>query len=189
MARQSDLRISKTNRAIKESFLQLLKRKNLNRITVTELAHLAEINKGTFYLHYSDIYALYNDVFLDYIDRVSTTNSVYSKMLIAPETFVREFFAFPDSPKDDIGQHLLKAENIQYCQELIPSLINAIIKIVYASNLIRQTEENSLKLRFLIGGMYTQVMFTDISKKELVSEDFVTYMAGQIRASFPEIFS
>ena len=189
MARQSDLRILKTKRAIKESFLQLLKQKNLNRITVTELANLAEINKGTFYLHYCDIYALYNDVLLDYISHTATMNLIYSKMLTTPETFVKGFFTFPDKPQDDIGQYLLKSENIQYCQELLPTLINAIIKIVYESNSINQTKENTLKLRFLIGGMYTQVIFTDILKEDLISENFISYMVNQIRTSFPDDFS
>lgn len=189
MSKQSDLRIIKTKRAIKENFLQLLKQKNLNKITVTELANLAEINKGTFYLHYSDIYALYNDVLLDYISHTATTNSIYSKMLTAPETFVKGFFTFPDKPQDAVGQYLLKGENIQYCQELLPTLINAIIKIVYESNSISQTKENTLKLRFLIGGMYTQVMFKDISREDLISESFISHMVNQIRTSFPEAFS
>lgn len=188
MAKQSDRRIAKTKRAINEAFLCLLKQKNLNRITVTELSALADINKGTFYLHYNDIYALYNEVLLDYITRTATTNPVYSKMLTDPELFIREFFAIPDSPKEDIEQYLFKSENIQYCQELIPTLINAIIKIVYESNFIVQTKENDLKLRFLIGGMYTQVMFTDISREDLISEAFAAYMANQIRTSFPEAF-
>ena len=53
-----DLRTKKTRRAIREAFLHLRAKKPLERITVKELAELAEISKATFYLHYQDIYDL-----------------------------------------------------------------------------------------------------------------------------------
>lgn len=40
------------------AFIQLRAQKPLERITVTELCRLAEINKSTFYSHYQDIYDL-----------------------------------------------------------------------------------------------------------------------------------
>lgn len=53
-----DLREKKTLRAIHNAFLQLRGQKPLERIRVKELVELAEISKGTFYLHYKDIYDL-----------------------------------------------------------------------------------------------------------------------------------
>lgn len=53
-----DLRIEKTRRAIKKAFLALLRVKRLEQITVKELCSQAEISKGTFYLHYHDLYDL-----------------------------------------------------------------------------------------------------------------------------------
>lgn len=57
-----DLREKKTKRSIKNAFLQLRARKPLERITIKELAELAEISKATFYLHYKDIYDLSNQL-------------------------------------------------------------------------------------------------------------------------------
>ncbi len=53
-----DIREKKTRRSIATAFVQLRKKKTLERITVKELAELAEISKATFYLHYKDIYDL-----------------------------------------------------------------------------------------------------------------------------------
>ncbi|OAX48750.1 TetR/AcrR family transcriptional regulator [Paenibacillus sp. AD87] len=44
---------------IKETFLGLLETKKLSHITVTEICKQAEINRGTFYLHYKDPYELF----------------------------------------------------------------------------------------------------------------------------------
>ena len=53
-----DLRIKKTEQAIKNAFIELRAKKPLEKITVKELCSLALINKSTFYSHYEDIYAL-----------------------------------------------------------------------------------------------------------------------------------
>lgn len=53
-----DLRIQKTENAIKNAFIELRSKKPLEKITVKELCALALINKSTFYSHYEDIYAL-----------------------------------------------------------------------------------------------------------------------------------
>ena len=53
-----DLRIQKTRRAIKSAFINLLAVKDLEQITVKELCQAALISKGTFYLHYHDLFDL-----------------------------------------------------------------------------------------------------------------------------------
>ena len=53
-----DIRIEKTEKAIRNAFLELRAAKPLEKITVRELCSLACINKSTFYSHYEDIYAL-----------------------------------------------------------------------------------------------------------------------------------
>lgn len=53
-----DLRIEKTEKAIKNAFIELRAKKPLEKITVKELCAEACINKSTFYSHYADIYAL-----------------------------------------------------------------------------------------------------------------------------------
>ena len=46
----------KTKNAIRTAFAEMVKEKGeLDKITVTELVKRANINRSTFYLHYSDI--------------------------------------------------------------------------------------------------------------------------------------
>ena len=55
-----DIRIEKTERAIKQAFMELRTEKPVEKIRVKELCDRACINKSTFYAHYQDIYALAN---------------------------------------------------------------------------------------------------------------------------------
>ena len=65
-----DRRKQKTLRAIRNAFLALRSRMPLEKITVRELSDLAEISKATFYLHYTDIYALSEQLQREVIEEI-----------------------------------------------------------------------------------------------------------------------
>ncbi len=50
-----DRRNRKTEAVIEKAFFELAAKKDINKITVKELTDLADMNRGTFYLHYIDI--------------------------------------------------------------------------------------------------------------------------------------
>jgi AcrR family transcriptional regulator len=53
-----DRRKRKTQDIIINSFYKLLEQKSFDKITVNQITELADINRGTFYLHYQDKYDL-----------------------------------------------------------------------------------------------------------------------------------
>ena len=53
-----DARKRYTQMVLKQSFLTLLKEKPVNKITVKEVCTLAQLNRATFYAHYSDCFSL-----------------------------------------------------------------------------------------------------------------------------------
>lgn len=55
---KSDARVRYTKMVIKNSFMEQLKDKPVNKITVKDVCESAEINRATFYLHYTDCYDL-----------------------------------------------------------------------------------------------------------------------------------
>lgn len=58
--KKTDRRTLKTEKAIRNAFAELLSEKELNRVTVQEIADKADINRATFYKHYLDVYDLYD---------------------------------------------------------------------------------------------------------------------------------
>ncbi len=67
MANTEDRRVRRSKKAMVDALASLLREKPLNHITVREIAELADINRGTFYLHYKDVYdmaqQLQNEIF------------------------------------------------------------------------------------------------------------------------------
>ena len=53
-----DRRIRRTRKQLRECLVTLLKQKKVQDITVRELTELADLNRGTFYLHYKDVFDL-----------------------------------------------------------------------------------------------------------------------------------
>ena len=82
--------VRNTKKRLKEALLTLLQKKPVNEISVTELSELADVNRGTFYFHYTDVYDI---------------------LYKTQDEFFREFETILDSDKDDktnIYQYLLK---------------------------------------------------------------------------------
>ena len=52
--KKEDLRVTKTKQSIKNSFIELVKKKGYNKVSVTDIVSKANINRNTFYLHYED---------------------------------------------------------------------------------------------------------------------------------------
>ncbi|MEC0373168.1 TetR/AcrR family transcriptional regulator [Paenibacillus chibensis] len=52
---KKDRRKIRTKKLIRQALLELTEEKGLSRISVMDLAERAEINRGTFYLHYHDV--------------------------------------------------------------------------------------------------------------------------------------
>lgn len=55
---KQDRRIRRTQRLLKESLSSLMQEKDFKDITVKEITDRADLNRGTFYLHYTDPYDL-----------------------------------------------------------------------------------------------------------------------------------
>lgn len=90
-APKKDLRWQRTERHIFEAFRRQLDDHPVNKISVTQLAADAEINKATFYLHYADVYELAIAYARSRADEVVDSISHLDTFFSDPDTFAREF--------------------------------------------------------------------------------------------------
>ena len=63
-----DRRIEKTRQVIMNTFIDLLAEKGFEKITIIDIAERANINRGTFYLHYIDKFDLLDKCIETYIE-------------------------------------------------------------------------------------------------------------------------
>ena len=54
--KKEDRRVRRTKKLLTQALTELLQKKQINEITVKELTDLADMNRGTFYMYYKDIF-------------------------------------------------------------------------------------------------------------------------------------
>ena len=62
MQKKTDRRVRKTKSQLRKGLAHLMKEKSIGEITVKELVDEVDINRSTFYLHYSDIPGLLSEI-------------------------------------------------------------------------------------------------------------------------------
>jgi len=60
--KKEDRRVRRTKKLLTQALTELLQHKQVNEITVRELTELADMNRGTFYLYYKDIYDMLDKI-------------------------------------------------------------------------------------------------------------------------------
>lgn len=117
-----DLRVQKTQAAIKNTFKEMICEMDPHNITIKELTQRAKIHRKTFYLHYSSLEALFEDMLQD------IANNYYNDIdQIAPPmpmSEVNRVFFTNLSRQDDYVQHLILAPSYSdFCNRLFSATL------------------------------------------------------------------
>lgn len=105
-----------TQKFIMSTFMQLLENESLDKITVRDIVEECEINRNTFYYHYSDIYDLLDDVFRvetekfmsEDVDEKTTFGEEYERAARFVLKYKKAILHIYDSKKRDVLQNYLE---------------------------------------------------------------------------------
>lgn len=98
-----DRRVRKTRALLLQGLIQLMDEKDIKDISVKELSDLVDINRGTFYLHYADIYDMLNkiedELFLEFHE-ILDRDLAKETQLISPKSALLDIFTFLERHHD-----------------------------------------------------------------------------------------
>lgn len=77
----NDERVIKTKKLIKTALSELIQEKGFDHVSITDLTQRANINRGTFYLHYQDKYDLLEKFENEVLDDINTNAENYIKSI------------------------------------------------------------------------------------------------------------
>ncbi|MGG0175386.1 TetR/AcrR family transcriptional regulator [Gottfriedia acidiceleris] len=155
-----DRRIAKTNRIIRDAFVELLNEKSFEEITVNDLSKRADINRGTFYLHYRDKFELLekyeNEIISSMVEYISGFKDFYPTDLIKadkiePPLFIVKLFEF-------IGENATFIK-VALGPQANPSFQNK-LKKVFIDRITKNTENKFEKEKLDIPFEYLLVFIT-----------------------------
>lgn len=103
MREKEDLRVKRTKKMIRESFINLLYEKCYEKITIREIVENAMINRNTFYLHYQDKADLLEQIYKIYIEEL--TNSV-NKLRLEEDLYHPDYSLETDAVFDHLEKNI-----------------------------------------------------------------------------------
>ncbi len=145
----------KTRNRIKKAFAELInERKQLDKITVTELVKKADITRSTFYTHYDDIYEVAHDYQLQTIELLCSDDlKLHSKEDIE-NYFVNIIQCLKDN--EETYKLLLSANESLLFLEKLKNIANKKIYEVLKDNYTNKYLE--LDISFLMNGILMEIL-------------------------------
>lgn len=146
----------KTRNLIKKTFAELMnEKKELNKITVTELVKRAEITRSTFYTHYDDIYEVVNDYQLETIELLVSDDKILNSIQDIYDYF-NEIFECLKKNEDIYKMLLVSNGSLIFLQEL-KKLAGE--KIYHAlQNIIKNNTYLELDVNFYMNGVISELI-------------------------------
>ncbi len=114
-----DRRVKYTKKVIKDTFLSLLEKKNISNISVKELCEMADINRGTFYRYYIDIYDLLKKIEDEFIEEIKNSNSMMHMQEHSIYTFTKEILNIFENNKKLVRVLFNADSNIYFLDEVL----------------------------------------------------------------------
>lgn len=146
----------KTRELIKKTFAELMnEKKELNKITVTELVKRADITRSTFYTHYDDIYEVVNDYQLETIELLVSDDKVLESIQDIYNYFDDIFDCLKKN--EEIYKMLLVSNGSLIFLEQLKKLAGE--KIYYAMrNIIKNNKYLELDVSFYMSGIISELI-------------------------------
>ena len=139
-----DLRIVKTRRQIKNAFLKLRAKFMPENIKVKDICEEANINKTTFYKHYTDSLELSNEIDEEIVEKLMASFPKRDKLFESSGDYVRALLLALDSSSDMIRK-VFRGKSDVLCSKLEERL-HSLFKDK------AKNEEDSIKISFAVGG-------------------------------------
>lgn len=148
-------RSRKTERALKEVFLQELQNKSVEKVSVTDLCRRAELDRSTFYLHYYDVFALMREIEKDELEIIRSHAAGLRDTSIAGEAVVKDILTYLSNRRDTFAV-LLKEGSTGFWDGVRDEL-----KSLFKDKVIQQYKDTAVFSRelddiivFLTNGFY-----------------------------------
>lgn len=171
MSEKLDRRKKYTRKVLKESLMSLLKEKSIGSITIKEICELADINRSTFYAHFSSQYDLLNSIDEEFTeDMVKTLNQYnFSKEDEAYQMTMKIFEYI--AAKSEICK-LLLSENteVQFQKKGMQIAKEYILKNWLTDKQIDPETYEYLSVFFVSGSIYTIKRWLENDKNKTPSE-------------------
>ena len=157
MERKSgDRRVRRTQRLLKESLLELMREKPFPDISVADIADRADVNRATFYLHYSNPANLLQSIGEDLLEELQTLFDDHQQELMDSENIrpiLEPVLDFVISFQDLCTLLFAHEQESQFSENLLLLIQTNGTRVIKTIPMIQQDEEVTYLVSFLAHGV------------------------------------
>ena len=150
----TDRRVIRTKKAIKSAFARLLTEKDINDITISDIAAVADINRKTFYNYYSGVHEVIDEIENDIISHVdeALTDIDFKSSLESPYRIFEKLTAVINTDMDFFGYLLSMNSNVSLSSKIV-ELLTMKVRALLKRTIEIEDDRLDLMLVFMISGM------------------------------------
>lgn len=175
----------RSRKFIRQAFVDLLKEKKFEKITVTDIVNRADINRSTFYAHYSDVKSLLEEIQreliersfalikeMDFLDLLKSPTSILKKLIdIANEN--KELYAL-------LGKWALSNNQLEKIKVL---LVEKAMNLSEIPEEIRCQKKFEIRANFFVGGIINVYQQYLVGTLDATDEEIIEDIADLIKSS------
>jgi AcrR family transcriptional regulator len=179
----TDRRVQKTKRAIRNAFAKLMTEKDIDDITIIELAEAADINRKTFYNYYSGVYQVVEEIERDIMNSYERLlgDVQFEKAMDAPYALFDKFSRLVNVDPEFFGYLLTMNGNMR-----LMTRIMTLIKDKTCEKMVSQLNVEKYKAQimidFVLSGMLSVYQHWFVSDKS-VSPDELSELISKMSFS------
>lgn len=191
MAEKKEYRSAiRSRRFIRQAFMELLKEKRLEKITVTDIVNRADINRSTFYAHYTDVKALIEEIQHEVVERTMALvrEMDFMEILRQPTPFVKKLIDIANENRE-LYAVLGKAAFMNQLERIKLLLVEKAMQLPQIPEEIRSQKNFAVRINFFVGGIINVYQQYLTGNLDASSEEIVDDIAVLIRTSSDSILN
>ena len=154
MANKVDVRIVKSKESLMSALIGLMGKKKLEELTISEICQEADVNRNTFYSHYSSVRELFEEMNGKYMEALFASAKVFDE---PNDSTIKNLVNVLDKMKEK--GNLTK---IIFSESNSIKHLNTLLQILFPTSIINNLKIENLSLEechaFLIGGITSLIL-------------------------------
>lgn len=151
-------RVKMTKMLLKQSLIELMKKKSIHEITIKEICEGADVNRSTFYRHYNTQYELYDDIINDLACNITDVFDESLKNSVSTPQILANILTYIENNRDTFLVILSDKSNVS-----LGEAYNSIVQRFIDKN--TTSELGTYIAQFVAAGM-TSFLWTWLSKEK-----------------------
>lgn len=151
----------RSRKMIRQAFFELLKEKNFEKITVTDIVKKADVNRSTFYAHYPDVIGVVEEIQMEILDYTQQfmDNLDFKDFYENPKPHLQEIVKLVAEKNELYRLLMTSAMAAKQLDQLKYIIIDRTIETMDVRDRFESKFELEFATRFFMGGIvdvYTQ---------------------------------